>query len=54
MIIFDNPSSNIIERLQVGEEAVFSSKSEKDMQPSIVKPSSLNYKISLLEAVVAF
>ena len=62
----DNPGGQIIEKLEfasggddhqiqtskpvVQQDAVTSSQT----LPNIVRPSSLNYKISLLEAVIAF
>lgn len=50
----DNPNSANIEKLELGEEPVLATKADAAAHPSIVRPSSLNYKISLLEAVQAF
>jgi hypothetical protein len=63
LIILDNPSGQIIEKLDLtingGEEPQVSvaksgDKTDQPTTPAIVRPSSLNYKISLLEAVQAF
>ena len=62
LIIIDNPSNQIIEKLALqGDfaESVDASpadgdKAENKEQPHIVRPSSLNYKISLTAAVKAF
>jgi hypothetical protein len=52
----DNPGGSIIEKLEFnGEETVVEEvKDVKGNPPSIVRPSSLNYKISLLDAAIAF
>ena len=59
LIIMENPGGAIIEKLEFnGEEVVMQvegeSKESKTSPPSIVRPSSLNYKISLLDAAIAF
>jgi hypothetical protein len=52
----ENPGGQIIEKLEFnGEEVVVEEAKEvKVSPPSIVRPSSLNYKISLLDAAIAF
>ena len=63
----DNPGGQIIEKLEFtngGEEHQIQTikptgdksdpASASTILPNIVRPSSLNYKISLLEAVIAF
>ena len=56
LIIMDNPGGQIIEKLEFNGEdaAAVVVKDQKTSPPSIVKPSSLNYKISLLDAAIAF
>jgi hypothetical protein len=52
LIIMDNPTGQIIEKLEMGnEESSVSMVDSTADKPNIVRPSSLNYKISLLEAV---
>lgn len=51
----DNPTGQIIEKLEMGSDEVSVSMAESGAdKPNIVRPSSLNYKISLLEAVQSF
>lgn len=52
LIILDNPLTESIERIELTNSA----KTEecKLSEAQVVKPSSLNYKISLIEAAIAF
>lgn len=56
LIILENPSGQIIERLEFthSEENTETQAEGTGVQPTIVRPSSLNYKISLLEATNTF
>ena len=52
----ENPSGQIIEKLEFtqSEELAEAQQEGSGVQPTIVRPSSLNYKISLLEATQSF
>lgn len=52
----ENPSGQIIEKLEFtqSEELPEDKQEGSGVQPTIVRPSSLNYKISLLEATQSF
>ena len=55
MIILENPSSALIEKLEFnGDSEEPANPPAAITPPAIVRPSSLNYKISLLEAAIAF
>jgi hypothetical protein len=55
LIILENPSSALIEKLEFnGDSEEPANPLPAITPPAIVRPSSLNYKISLLEAAIAF
>jgi len=53
LIILENPTQNIIEKITLRDSPVDGGE-HTGPAPSIVRPSSLNYKISLIEAVRSF
>jgi hypothetical protein len=55
LIILENPTPNIIEKLSLRDVTPPApAEGSKSGTPNIVRPSSLNYKISLIEAVRSF